>query len=460
MQQHRYRSEKKTYSSPFMDGCLLACALLAFIAAAAPARGVGDSQADSLQPQQILLQTQLRPKSERFHLTIQNVDIKYYPEVSLIVEAVDANGDPLDTLAASDIVVLENGVEKQVLSVRKLTIKERVPVDIVVVLDVTATMQVHINAVRDNITQFILSLVARGIDYRLALVLFSDVIEKVYPFTNDVNEFVSWVSRVRAWGGFDEKENALEALRQATKLEFRPSANRVAILITDAPYHQRGEHGNGRTDLTTQTAIEMLQRADLRTFCIAPLVLTQYDTIARATRGVMFDIGQPFARILNAYSTQLTNLFAITYRTDLPAIPDSINVAILNQRRQELVRKTIPVVELGRKLIIENLLFETASARLPEHVPELEVLAQFMVNNPRVVIRVEGHTDNRGARWFNKQLSQARAESVKEYLVKKKGIAPNRIQTIGYGDTRPIADNATEFGRALNRRTEVVIISK
>lgn len=148
MQQHRYRSEKKTYSSPFMDGCLLACALLAFIAAAAPARGVGDSQADSLQPQQILLQTQLRPKSERFHLTIQNVDIKYYPEVSLIVEAVDANGDPLDTLAASDIVVLENGVEKQVLSVRKLTIKERVPVDIVVVLDVTATMQVHINAVR------------------------------------------------------------------------------------------------------------------------------------------------------------------------------------------------------------------------------------------------------------------------------------------------------------------------
>lgn len=418
------------------------------------------SEGDSLHPQQVLLQTQLRPKSERFHLTIQNVDIKYYPDISLIVEAVDANGDPLDTLSTHDVVVLENGVEKQVLSVRKLSVKERVPVDIVVVLDVTATMQVHINAVRDNIAQFVRSLVARGLDYRLALVLFSDVIEKVYPFTSDVNEFVGWVSRVRAWGGFDEKENALEALRQATKLDFRPSANRVAILITDAPYHQAGERGNGRTDLTTQTAIEMLQRATLRTFCIAPLVLVQYDTIAKATRGVMFDIGQPFARILNAYSTQLTNLFSITYRTDLPAIPDSVNVAILNQRRQELVRKTIPVVELGRKLIIENLLFETASAELPEHVPELEVLAQFMKNNPRVIVRIEGHTDNRGPKWFNQRLSQARAESVRDYLVKKKGIATSRILTFGYGDSRPIADNATEFGRSLNRRTEVVIVGK
>jgi len=83
-----------------------------------------------------------------------------------------------------------------------------------------------------------------------------------------------------------------------------------------------------------------------------------------------------------------------------------------------------------------------------------------MKNNPRVVIRVEGHTDNRGARWFNKQLSHARAESVKDYLVKKKGIASNRILTVGYGDMRPIADNTTEFGRSLNRRTEVVIVSK
>lgn len=425
-----------------------------------PAMAVDTATVDTLDPQQVLLQAQLRARSERFHLTIQNVDIRDYPQLSLIVEAVDSNGDPLDTLLPSDIVVVENGIEKQVLSVRKLTVRERVPVDIVVVLDVTATMQVHINAIRDNIAQFVRNLLARGIDYRLALVLFSDVIEKVYSFTGDVNEFIGWVSRVRAWGGFDEKENALEALKQATKLDFRPSANRVAILITDAPYHQAGEHGNGRTDLTTLSAIEMLQRAQLRTFCIAPLVLVQYDTIAKATRGVMFDIGQSFARILNAYSTQLTNLFAVTYRTDLPAIPDSINIAILNRRRQELVRKTIPVVELGRKLIIENLLFETASAKLPDHVPELEVLARFMQNNPRVVIRVEGHTDNRGPRWLNQRLSQARAESVKEYLVKKKGVEPQRIQTVGYGDLRPIADNATEFGRALNRRTEVVIVAK
>jgi OOP family OmpA-OmpF porin len=82
-----------------------------------------------------------------------------------------------------------------------------------------------------------------------------------------------------------------------------------------------------------------------------------------------------------------------------------------------------------------------------------------MTNKPNVVILVEGHTDNVGSNRINDALSKRRAESVKRYLVKK-GISPRRIKTVGYGERRPIASNATEWGRRLNRRTEIVIVAK
>ncbi|MBI5325703.1 MAG: OmpA family protein, partial [Ignavibacteriae bacterium] len=122
-------------------------------------------------------------------------------------------------------------------------------------------------------------------------------------------------------------------------------------------------------------------------------------------------------------------------------------------------RKTIPIVELGRKLIIENLLYETNSWELTTKVSELEILYEFMKNKPNVVILVEGHTDNRGSNALNDRLSLMRAESVKKYLLNM-GIDPNRIKTKGYGKRKPIATNDTDFGRQLNRRTEIVIVAK
>ncbi len=416
---------------------------------------------DSLDDKAKKLADEAKVKSKQaIILTIQNVDIKKYPEVSLIVEAMNDKGEPLDTIDAKDLTVVENGSERKVISVRKISVQERVPVDFMVALDVTGTMQVHINGIRDNINRFVSNLVSRGIDYRIGLVLFSDVIEKVYPPTSDVNEFQKWVSEVRAWGGFDEKENALEALNECAKAEFRPSANRVIVLITDAPYHQQGERGNGRTNFTTESIVKHLKENNDRCFCIVPPVLDQYNRIAKETRGTVFDLNQSFGKILDAYSTQLTNLFAITFRSDKPAIPDSINIAVLNEKKQELLRKTIPLVEIGRKLIIPDLLFPTGSALLPDSVQTLEILTEFLRNQQKVTIRIEGHTDNTGNPANNRKLSFNRAESVKRYLVEKKGIASYRIQTKGFGDAKPIANNETEFGRNLNRRTEVVIISK
>ncbi len=400
-------------------------------------------------------------KSTQFDLqiNIQNVDITRFPEVRLVVGASSSSGLPIDSIVAQELTVIENGKPKKVLSVQRISVKERIPIDFIFIIDITGTMQSYINGVKNNIEKFVASLVSRGIDYRLGLVLFSDVVERSYQPTDNVQDFLKWISGVEASGGMDEPENALEALAEVGRMKFRPSANRIAVIITDAPYHQQGGRGNGRTNYTTETMTEFLKKNETQLFCITPPVLKQYKVMADATRGSVFDLNQQFSKILEMYSTQLTNLFAITYRSDQPAIPDSLNVGIVDNQKRELVRKVIPVVEIGRKLIIENLLFASNSASLPDSVFELEILREFMTNKPAVVVRIEGHTDSKGSKEKNKILSLQRAESVKSYLIKK-GINPTRVLTEGLGDSRPIADNTSDFGRRLNRRTEVVIIAK
>ncbi|MCU0330871.1 MAG: OmpA family protein [Candidatus Kapabacteria bacterium] len=433
----------------------LMCALLLFLNTSAVF-----TQQDSLtRARRQAEEAKINANMAGLRLTIQNVDISRFPRIKLIVEVLDDSSRTLDTINPKLLTVVENGQPKPVESIEKITITERIPVDFMFLVDVTGTMQAHINGVKNNIESFVESLRNRGIEYRIGLVLFSDIIEKVYPPTSDVKEFNSWLSKVFAAGGFDEKENALEAILTATKAKWNPAANRVLVLITDAPYHQFGERGNGRTYLTTEATVTLLKEQSIRLFAIAPMDLPEYKVIADATRGAVFNIKESFAKILDQYSTQLTNLYAITYRSDAKMVRDSINVSILDEKKRELVRQIIPIVEIGRKFIIENLLFPSSSSVLPDSVAELDVLTDFMKSRPAVNVRVEGHTDNKGSMAVNKALSLQRAESVKAYLVQR-GIAAERVETKGFGPARPIGDNATEFGRSLNRRTEIVITAK
>ena len=392
-------------------------------------------------------------------LTIRNVDISKYPEVTLILEAYNVLGQPLDTLLASQLHVLESGVEKKIISLQKISVKERVAVDFVFVLDKTGTMQKYMDAVRDNIIKFTNSLMTRGIDFRIGLVLYSDVVEQIFQPNDNVYSFVNWINSVKAEGGNDDKENTLEALKFATKMNFRPAANRVAVLLTDAQYHQKGENGDGVTDQTTKSIAKLLVDKEVRLFAIVPPKLEEYGYITEKTSGKVFDIDYPFSTILNNFSTQLTNLYALRYKTAEAAIPDSLNISILNEKREELITKTVPIVELGRKMIIDNLLYKTGSSELADSVPELEIVYEYMKNKPAVAIMVEGHTDAIGSHPTNDRLSLLRAESVKRYLTRK-GIGEHRVKTTGYGKRKPIASNDTDFGRRLNRRTEIVIIAK
>lgn len=433
--------------------------VLAIYLLAAPAFVRAQSQ-DSLLEQRRKLAERARISSplDSIALTIQNVTLSSFPEIGLIVECT-ANCKVLDTIAPTALRVSENGVLRPVTRIKKVDVTERVPVDFIFVLDVTGTMQPFINGVRNNIETFVKTLTNRGIDYQLGLVLYSDVVESVYEPTDSVGLFLKWMTKVSAFGGFDEKENALQAMHDAANVRFRPNANKVFVLVTDAGFHQSGERGNGRTRYTIQTITEHLNERGIRVFCIVPKSLKQYAPIAEGTRGSLYDLNQPFAQILDRYSEQMTNLYTIFYQGDSKVRSDSINVALLDEKKRELVRQIIPIVEVGRKFIIENLLFQSNSAMLADSVDELDVLIDFMKSRPNVKVRIEGHSDSRGNPKSNKLLSLARADAVKLYLITK-GMDPERISTIGYGSARPIGDNATEFGRSLNRRTEIVITAK
>ncbi len=115
-------------------------------------------------------------------------------------------------------------------------------------------------------------------------------------------------------------------------------------------------------------------------------------------------------------------------------------------------------VKTGEKVILKNIFFETNSFQLKgESTAELQKLLALMQNNKNLKIEISGHTDNIGDDKSNQLLSENRAKSVYEYLTTN-GILAERLSYKGFGEAAPIATNDTEEGRALNRRTEFMVI--
>ncbi len=88
---------------------------------------------------------------------------------------------------------------------------------------------------------------------------------------------------------------------------------------------------------------------------------------------------------------------------------------------------------------------------------ELDKAAKFMIDNPDVVLELQGHTCSLGSEAYNQKLGERRAKSVFDYLTSK-GISASRLKTVSFGLAKPVAPNTTEDGRAKNRRVELVIL--
>jgi len=117
-------------------------------------------------------------------------------------------------------------------------------------------------------------------------------------------------------------------------------------------------------------------------------------------------------------------------------------------------KKSLGPQEIGKKMVLEGVVFETGKSRITPESDEILLQAyETMVNFPDIEVMISGHTDNVGNRNKNTKLSQDRADAVKAWLVSK-GINAGRIQTQGFGPDKPIAPNDTPENKQKNRRIE------
>jgi outer membrane protein OmpA-like peptidoglycan-associated protein len=137
-------------------------------------------------------------------------------------------------------------------------------------------------------------------------------------------------------------------------------------------------------------------------------------------------------------------------------------IDLSKQKTNTVVMKDLVLapIEVGQSIRLNNIFFEFGKATLKkESFPELNRVVKFLNDNPSIRIEIAGHTDNIGKVEKNKTISQYRAKAVAHYI-EKQGIEDKRVDFKGYGATKPVANNKTAVGRALNRRVEFTIISK
>jgi outer membrane protein OmpA-like peptidoglycan-associated protein len=171
--------------------------------------------------------------------------------------------------------------------------------------------------------------------------------------------------------------------------------------------------------------------------------------------------GQGVLRFLPA---GMVTASAIAPGYDEEVLPVDIATGEVGKASFELKRHSEGVADLEKSIsqsgsaAIYGVHFDTGSATLrPDSAAALQNVLALIVKRPASHWIISGHTDNQGAADLNEKLSQSRAASVIAWLVSH-GVAANRLTPQGYGATRPVADNATEAGRALNRRVEMQLV--
>ena len=128
--------------------------------------------------------------------------------------------------------------------------------------------------------------------------------------------------------------------------------------------------------------------------------------------------------------------------------------------REDLSGTGVGVERVGDNIRLQmpsSITFDTNRAVIkPEFKPILKEIAGTLSEYESTIVQIAGHTDSTGSAQYNQQLSVNRANSVRDYLVTN-GVIQQRIITTGYGESMPVADNSTEYGRQQNRRVEITL---
>lgn len=161
-------------------------------------------------------------------------------------------------------------------------------------------------------------------------------------------------------------------------------------------------------------------------------------------------------RVANVPNTDLGRSDRITFRlpasTSRPALLTNLRVAAGG-------RALYDALATDGRVVARGILFDTGSDRLrPESTPVLTEIGETLRSRPDLALRIEGHTDSVGDPDMNQALSEARAASVRRYLIERLGIDGTRLEAVGLGESHPVDTNSSPEGRQNNRRVELARI--
>ncbi|HEX8517122.1 MAG TPA: OmpA family protein [Bacteroidia bacterium] len=180
----------------------------------------------------------------------------------------------------------------------------------------------------------------------------------------------------------------------------------------------------------------------------------------KVTKALVDSTTGDFALVVN---TKVKNDLIITAKKDGYAFSSQLisKDSLIDSKPRKMKDIVVDTIAVGKTYALNDIYYKTNSAVLdPRSMVVIEEFVNFLKANPSMKIEIHGHTDNVGKPEANLALSTDRAFTVRDILVEK-GIDEKRLQNFkGYGSSKPIADNATEAGRARNRRTEFVIVGK
>ncbi|MCP3924995.1 MAG: VWA domain-containing protein [Desulfobacterales bacterium] len=253
--------------------------------------------------------------AEKVEIFVQP-SVKDYPEIKLNINARDKSGKPVPGLTMKDFTILEDLGSVKIDSFKELELKEDINrvVDIVFVFDDTGSMSNEIRGLRDKVIEFANIIKKSNFDFRLGLITYKDKIYKPFRMTDNAGQFQTWVSRLKARGGGDEPENALDAIDDAAKQTYRKDAKVIFILITDATFHA----ANKITSLTMHSVVSDLKEKNIQFHAVGPN-MDQYKVMTAELNGTFYDkdSGQ-FKRIIAQIAGGSASNYTISYKSNRP----------------------------------------------------------------------------------------------------------------------------------------------
>lgn len=281
-----------------------------------------------------------------YSIGVQRIDNSEFPLVSVYLQATDSVGRSVAGLGPNDFFFTDESLE--IVSVRPIDSTRRLPVDVTLLIDCSGSMGDEIEAVRSNARAFVDKMERSGADYRIGGVLYGSLIYDTLHPTADFDRFRSFVSNAAAIGG-DEISSL--AIAEGTRMNYRPDAQRILVMITDDWVIQQN------AELTESDLVGMLWDARARLYQIGNLCKNNAAVTTRLALGREYDVRAPFNSILDDIGTDITTSYELVYRSRMKEVP---KVTILRGRvRDEAGRPVGTDLLLGESLNSSRLTVRT-----------------------------------------------------------------------------------------------------